>query len=367
MSNGLILLLIVAIWSVYLLQHWVRRRENLATARSVDRFSEAMRVLERRGSTPIPVLASQAEELDRENRPGTPSVSVKQPRPTLRAGVTMKNSRTSTPRTASRTGQGANAPRPAVSVGNRVFRAAGSLTPARIKAGTLLVVAVAFVGALIATPFGMAPWWSPLVMLLALGGVVAWLRSSAIKARAERDGSSQDLLRPASPRRAPARPTRQQAATPRRATKQHAQPGPTATSAAPVEVPTEHLEHFAAPHPAQHTAAGDAVEVFDVAAVMVQEQETEQDAPAVDTVEQSEQVSSATAPDGWQPVTVPRPTYTMKARADRPEPAPAATTPAGDEVSVAKRYADTPVEDLPFDGMALDADLDDLPAVHRAG
>jgi len=46
--SGLIFLVIIAIWATYLLQHWVRRREHLATARSVDRFSDAMRVLERR-------------------------------------------------------------------------------------------------------------------------------------------------------------------------------------------------------------------------------------------------------------------------------------------------------------------------------
>ena len=50
--SSLIFLILIAIWAAYLLQHWVRRREHLATARSVDRFSDAMRVLERR--TPLP-------------------------------------------------------------------------------------------------------------------------------------------------------------------------------------------------------------------------------------------------------------------------------------------------------------------------
>lgn len=363
MSNGLILLLIVAIWAVYLVQHWARRRENLATARSVDRFSEAMRVLERRGSTPIPVLVSQAEELDRQSRPGVPSVSVKQPRPTLRAGVTMSNtSHTPASRTPEHTApQGA-----VVSVGNRVFRAAGSMTPARVKAAVLVAVAVLFVGSVVATPFGVAPWWSPLVMLLALAGVVAWLRSAAVKQQAADREGGQRRVRPASPRRATARATRQEAAAPRRATKQTAavaseRPAPAASSAA---VPTEHLEHFSVPHPAQRGEAGDEVEVFDVAAVLEQERTTEH---AHEVPAEVDADATTADPDGWQPVSVPRPTYTMKARAERPEPAPAATTPAGDDVSVAQRYADTPVEDLPFDGMALDADLDDLPPVHRAG
>ena len=57
-SSSLIFLVIIAIWAAYLLQHWVRRREHLATARSVDRFSDAMRVLERRTPLPGPDLMS---------------------------------------------------------------------------------------------------------------------------------------------------------------------------------------------------------------------------------------------------------------------------------------------------------------------
>jgi hypothetical protein len=50
--SSLIFLVLIAIWAAYLLQHWVRRREHLATARSVDRFSDAMHVLERRSPLP---------------------------------------------------------------------------------------------------------------------------------------------------------------------------------------------------------------------------------------------------------------------------------------------------------------------------
>lgn len=46
--SSLIFVVIVAIWAAYLLGHWVRRRDQVATMRSIDRFSEAMRVLERR-------------------------------------------------------------------------------------------------------------------------------------------------------------------------------------------------------------------------------------------------------------------------------------------------------------------------------
>src|SRR6478609_3626870 len=46
-------------WAAYLLGHWVRRRDHLATVRSVDRFSAAMRVLERRPAVRAVPLSRQ--------------------------------------------------------------------------------------------------------------------------------------------------------------------------------------------------------------------------------------------------------------------------------------------------------------------
>ena len=57
-ASSLIFVVIVAIWAVYLLQHWSRRRENAAAARSVDGFTEAMRVLEKRRLLPSAELAA---------------------------------------------------------------------------------------------------------------------------------------------------------------------------------------------------------------------------------------------------------------------------------------------------------------------
>ena len=50
--GSLIFVVIVAIWAAYLLQHWVRRRDDAAATRSVDGFSQAMRVLEKRPLLP---------------------------------------------------------------------------------------------------------------------------------------------------------------------------------------------------------------------------------------------------------------------------------------------------------------------------
>jgi uncharacterized membrane protein len=54
--SSLIFVVIVAIWAAYLVQHWARRREDAAASRSVEGFSEAMRVLEKRPALPATEL-----------------------------------------------------------------------------------------------------------------------------------------------------------------------------------------------------------------------------------------------------------------------------------------------------------------------
>ncbi|GAB3398957.1 divisome protein SepX/GlpR [Flindersiella endophytica] len=51
MGTGLIYAAIVAAWAAYLVPLWLRRHDEAAASRSVDRFSQAMRVLERRRPT----------------------------------------------------------------------------------------------------------------------------------------------------------------------------------------------------------------------------------------------------------------------------------------------------------------------------
>ncbi len=41
-GTGIVFVVLVAIWAAYFLQYWSRRREHLATARSVEAFSIAM-------------------------------------------------------------------------------------------------------------------------------------------------------------------------------------------------------------------------------------------------------------------------------------------------------------------------------------
>lgn len=332
-TNGLIFLVIVAIWAVYLLQHWVRRRENLATARSVDRFSDAMRVLERRPYTRYRRDPAAIPEMSdgRSERPTTPTAGVKPLRPSLRAGVAMNQSESHHDESArSFAGFGREADPAArarrttdtsaehdsrVSVGNRFFKAAGAVTPAKVRAFVLVAAVFVFVLTVVLTPLRVTPWWSPLLALVALGGVVAWLRSRVVRA-----AHTAPSARP----QTTARPVDQ------------------ARPAAPAQ-----------------TGSASEVPVYDVDA-----------RPGTETAEPvspDEAPAEAPAPGTWAPVAVPPPTYTLKARADRPEPEPAATVEPVEAPSPATKYADTPVEDLPFDGLALDEDLEDLPEVHRAG
>ncbi len=51
-SSGVVTLVIVAMWSAYLVPMWLRRHDLTNESRSVDRFSRAMRTLSRRTPTP---------------------------------------------------------------------------------------------------------------------------------------------------------------------------------------------------------------------------------------------------------------------------------------------------------------------------
>lgn len=177
--SSLIFVLVVAIWAVYLLQYWIKRRDHLSTVRSVDRFSAAMRVLDdhrmgRGAAEPMPRSYSVTP-----TRAARPEVTVKHAEAT-----------------------------PA-----RAERASG--VPRRLRGLTLL--AMITLVPLVAVPavLGPLPWWAILVPLV--GAVVAfvWLRRSVVAersaARRVRVERRQDVApraeRPAAPT-APAAPAR---------------------------------------------------------------------------------------------------------------------------------------------------------------
>jgi len=170
--SSLIFLVIIAIWAAYLLQHWVRRREHLATARSVDRFSDAMRVLERRAPQPETTLNAPQPRSYAVSpaRPARPEVVVKRPQTSARP----------TPRPAS--------PAPGMAT-SPVPRRTGSLGR-RLRGLSFLGSLVVVVVAVPLAAFGVLAWWTVVAALATVVADLAWLRHAARTERARRRAAS---------------------------------------------------------------------------------------------------------------------------------------------------------------------------------
>ena len=163
--SSLIFLVIIAIWAAYLLQHWVRRREHLATASSVDRFSNAMRVLERRSPLPVSDLS----------RPQPRSYAVS-PARSSRPEVVVKRAQSPTAlptRTVA-------AVRP-----TRVFRTLAGMSARRVRSLSLLMsLSLAAVVSVLAT-FSVLLWVSVPIAVALLVADLVWLRRAAVAERTD--------------------------------------------------------------------------------------------------------------------------------------------------------------------------------------
>jgi hypothetical protein len=159
--SSLIFLAIIAIWAAYLLGHWVRRRDQIATARSIDRFSEAMRVLERRTPT-RPVTAA---------RPTARAYVVAPVRVPVAAGRRPPTSRTAAPE------------------GSRgVAHVRITRDAARRRARLLLGLGVATVVAWLLAVATPVAWWPAAAVTLLLASVLVQLRRTARPAQARAHG-----------------------------------------------------------------------------------------------------------------------------------------------------------------------------------
>ena len=284
--SSLIFLVIVAIWAAYLIQHWVRRREHVATARSVDRFSEAMRVLERRSPLPSSELSA--------TRPHS-SASSMAAKVTARVGQQLSSRSPLTARSSGSSGSGATRVTPAVRA-PRAPRSAAEIAVRKIRGVAFLVTLAAIPVTLLMSAIHLLPWVSVLISFLACVAVVAWLRSSALREQAAR---RKGAMRPPAPRTAPARPSGRDR---------------------PQQASISNVFDVHAP------ASPDAV------AVAAQQLSTE--VGRLDQSGQSDQSGQPVAPGGWSPVPVPLPTYALKNAAARalPEPADVTQTPVPIEV-----------------------------------
>ncbi|MGN6303048.1 MAG: hypothetical protein ACTHN8_18345 [Angustibacter sp.] len=302
--SSLIFVVIVAIWAAYLLGHWVRRRDQVATVRSVDRFSEAMRVLERRP-------AVRSVPLSRPNPrsyvvapagAATPQVSVKRaPAVTARPAA----------RPAAGPAAGPAAPAAAAVTPPRAGRARTSPPRGNLVRAVVLLALVVLtpVTWLLAAVTQAVTWWMGALVTVALVGVVAELRQRARRAR--------ELAR---------RRERLERRTESQARRQ-------SRRQVVGEVVAAHRDRGAGASPQ----------------------------PQVDDATSAEPAPSEPADGGWQPVPVPPPTYTLKPKAPpRVRPAvPVAAGVAAEETTVAAPAA-APVAPAPAAPPVPAFDLDEI-------
>ena len=175
--SSLIFLVLIAIWAAYLLQHWVRRREHLATARSVDRFSDAMRVLERHSALPEFDLSAP--------RPRSYAISPARP---SRPEVVVKRAHSVRPDapTALAAAVSDAAVRP-----TRVFHFLAGVSARRVRGFSLLASLSLLLVVSPLAALSVLPWWSIPGVVAALLADVAWLRRVAVSERVTRRTDSQ--------------------------------------------------------------------------------------------------------------------------------------------------------------------------------
>ena len=291
--SSLVFLVIIAVWAAYFVQYWVRRREHLATARSVDQFSESMRVLERRSPLPASNLSTPQPRSYSVTpaRAARPQVLVKRAEtsqaevPTPPEGEVEPSARRIAPRVARR---------------NRAMIMLGALST--------VVVAVPLVA------LSLLPLPVLLVPLVSVGGAVGWARAAA---QAER--RSRSALRPA-------QPTRSRPSSPTTAVETVREVGAEVESEAAAEAEI-------ATHPVKP-------ELFDVQAEPVGAAVPAAVAPEAVRTPARPLVDEDDIPLTWDPVPVPRPTYTMKSRVTRP--APTSADLVGDADTEYAAYEDIP-------------------------
>ena len=326
--SSLIFLAIIAMWAAYLLGHWVRRRDQLATARSIDRFSESMRVLERRTPT-RPVSAARPTARAYVVAP------VRAPMVGARSGAAGRRLPTDArvAATAVRSPRRNGAVRGAASRSTS-GQGTGRITreAARRRARLLLGLGVATVAGWLLVPLTALVWWPAAILSLLLAAVLVQLRRTARPAR--RSTSRRPAVRSRARR---SRSLASRVPVPARRPRHH-------------QDVRAVVEQVAAARRADHAVAS--ATATPPVSTPDDEAPLPQSASANTLPAGSEGPSPAVG--GWQPVPVPPPTYTLKPKA-RPvvrRPVPTPHTP--DDMTPAPR----PVAPQPAPAFDLDEILE---------
>lgn len=332
--SSLIFVAVVGIWAAFLVQHWVRRREDLATARSADRFSDAIRVLERRpivsSSEARPTLETRLASLSPQPAPA-PSAS-----PLIARSTRIVSAAGVRPEVIIRTPDAAQ-PQPVKRPPRRpVARTSVSrkgMLGRRLRAFVALAALVAIpvtVGLAIAD---LASWWSVAAAAATLLLAVIALRAAAVRERTGRHtGAQLDLARASSAKGASATAKGASATAP----DSGAMDGIPAAVGAPMPrvpempdtqgVPDEYERSV--PQPAQVPAARPAVVAFADFGV------------DPNTVEIDQSIGLG---EPWSPVAVPPPTYTLKDKAPEPVAVIAPDAAVASATAAAASDLDVPV------------------------
>ena len=358
--SSLIFLVLLAVWAAYFVQYWIRRRDHLATARSVEQFSAAMRVLERRTVIPRTDLSDP-----------TPRSWAVHPARVSRPQVAVKRADTAGPAPAPPLTPTAPAPAPLRSPAApsphmplRTSPAPRARSPRPARGVRALVLVAAVLGTVLLTGLAVAGTvqpWLPAVGLAAVTLAFGWVRSAVRAEQAARSARRRRLAaetrrrRAAPPVVATGRPV---AATAARATTRPPEPVASRPSGTPRPTASETSRPASAEDAEQDltvaVASGDqgatraesasgrttvvAEQPADAAAPAQEVVPSEPEAAPEQVVEYVHLVDEDDIPLTWDPVPVPRPTYTLKAKADRPAVPPAAVTP--DPAPVPRERAD---------------------------
>lgn len=168
MPATVLFLLVLLAWAVYLAQHWIRRREHLATMDAVDRFSVAMRVLSRRdvALADVPPLAA---------RPVSRSVAARR-RVAHGGPTTVRLSRAGSGSSGGSAGSAPVAAAAPVAATAAATRPAARLTEGPVRRGpTPLQRALAWLllAAVVAVPVTAVLSWRHILLWLSVGVAVA--------------------------------------------------------------------------------------------------------------------------------------------------------------------------------------------------
>lgn len=318
LPSSLIFLLILALWAGYLVHHWVQRRDHVATARTYDRYSEAMRVLELRGQRESFTATQSRSYGESPMRPVRPTVSAaaSSPIPSARPA------------------------RPSPDVAGKQ----GLLMSPQRRAVALLASALFMVVSAVLAVVGAWSWWALAAGVGLFVASIALIRSSVKKARAARVASRRATPSPA-PRRERTQSQPQSKPAPRKAASMVGGAAAAMASQSEIEPEAEPAPRVVPQRPTARPAPVSAPAARREASLYDLEEVERIERPAAVEVKAAEAPAAGT----WIPVPVPAPTYTMKAKAGTP--ATRLTTP----------------EPMPTNGldMAFDEEEEELPAVQN--